>query len=194
MTGPMPAGEAQAGTAMAQAQTQALIENAQRLGLIWVRRPATISSADLGAVTAIFDGDTEPIAMTSMIGPVGVDQRVYVDIVPPAGNFIVGIVVTSWIAPTLLNSWTNFGSGFQSARFRRLISGQVEIQGLVTGGTGPASTVFTLPAGYRPTAALVFSTIANNAIARLDVEADGDVRWQAGGTNAFLSLNCVFTP
>jgi hypothetical protein len=84
------AGTEQAGAAMAQAQTQALIENAQRLGLIWLRRMATISSADFGAVTGVLDGDSEAIAMTSMVGPVYAGQRVYVDIVPPAGNFIVG--------------------------------------------------------------------------------------------------------
>ena len=180
--------------AMAQAQVRALIQNATALGITWTLRPATVTGYDGSGALAVMDGDTVPIGVTPMISSLAVGQRVYVLVVPPSGNYVVGIVVTSWITPTLLNSWVNFGSGFQSARFRRLISGQVEIQGLVTAGTGPASTVFTLPVGYRPAAALVFATIANNAIARLDVEADGDVRWQAGGTNAFLSLNCTFHP
>ena len=175
---------------LAVAQVQAIIENAQKLGLVWILRLATVSDDD--PILAVQDGDSEPIAHTSMIGAVYSGERVWVLVVPPSGNYIVGHVDTGWIAPTLLNSWSNFGSGFQAARYRRVGTGQVEIQGLVTGGTGPASTVFTLPAGFRPPAALLFATIANNAIARLDVEADGDVRWQAGGTNAFLSLNCVF--
>lgn len=177
---------------MAQAQVKALVANATALGLTWTLRPATVTSAN--PIMTTLDGDTVPIGTTSLIGAVYVDQRVYVLIIPPSGNYIIGSVDAGWFTPTLLNSWTNFGSGFQTARYRRLPSGQVEIQGLVAGGTGPLSTVFTLPVGYRPAAALVFATIANNALARLDVEADGDVRWVLGGTNAFLSLNCVFYP
>lgn len=175
---------------LAVAQVQAIIENAQKLGLVWVLRPATVVGDS--PILATQDGDTEPIAHTSLIGSVFADQRVWVLVVPPSGNYIVGFVDTGWLTPTLLNSWSNFGSGFQAARYRRVGTGQVEIQGLVTGGTGPVSTVFTLPAGFRPAATLIFATIANNAVARIDVEADGDVRWALGGTNAFLSLNCTF--
>ncbi len=184
MTAPGPAQD------LAVAQVQAIIENAQKLGLVWILRQATI--VDDSPILATQDGDTEPISHTSIIGTVASGQRVWVLVVPPSGNYIVGFVDSGWIAPTLLNSWTNFGAGFQTARYRRIGTQQVEIQGLVTGGTGPASTVFTLPTGFRPPATLVFATIANNAIARLDVQSDGLVRWALGGTNAFLSLNCVF--
>lgn len=180
--------------AMAQAQVRALVQNASALGLTWTLRPATISDVANG-ITAIFDGDSAPIDMTSMVGAMMVGQRVWVLIIPPSGNYIAGTIDSGWIAPTLLNGWTNFGSGFQAARYRRLPSGQVEIQGLVRAGTGPPQDIFTLPANYCPTSRLVFSTIANNAVARLDVvAATRMVRWEAGGTNAFLSLNCVFTP
>lgn len=178
--------------AAAQAQVGAVLKNAEDLGLVWVRRMATIVGYDGTTPMATMDGDSVPIAVVSMIGALATGARVYVDIVPPSGKYVVGIADVGWATPTLLNSWTNYGSGYQAARYRRLASGRVEIQGLVTGGTGPASTVFTLPAGYRPAAALIFATIANNAIARIDVEADGDVIWRIGGTNAFLSLNCSF--
>ena len=185
MTAPGPAQD------LAVAQVQAIIENAQKLGLVWILRQATIVDDD--PILATQDGDTEPIAHTSIIGSVAAGQRVYVLVVPPSGNYIIGFVDSGWLTPTLLNSWANFGSGFQTARYRRIGTQQVEIQGLVTGGTGPASTVFTLPAGFRPPLGLIFATVASaNVVARIDVEADGDVRWVAGGTNVFLSLNCVF--
>jgi hypothetical protein len=76
----------------AQTTVQAVQENADRLGLIWKRRPATITSAASGAVTGVLDADSEPIALIPMVGSVYVGQRVYVDIVPPSGNFIVGSV------------------------------------------------------------------------------------------------------
>lgn len=79
------------GSAAADAQytVQAVQDNAERLGLVWKRKRATITSAD-EPVMAVLDADTEPIAVTSMIGPVEVGQRVYVDVVPPSGNFVVG--------------------------------------------------------------------------------------------------------
>jgi hypothetical protein len=80
MTGP---------AADAQATVQAVQENAQRLGLVWTRKRATVTAEDPPMV--VLDGDTEPIAATSMVGPLGAGQRVYVDVVPPSGNFVSGI-------------------------------------------------------------------------------------------------------
>lgn len=56
--------------------------------------------ADPSVIMATLDGDNTPIGMTSMIGAIPVGTRVYVFIVPPAGNFIVGLVTT---APVALN-------------------------------------------------------------------------------------------
>lgn len=81
--------------------------------------------------------------------------------VPLAMNLSTGlpevdVTGESWKTPTLLNGWVDYGSTWQGARYRRL-GGVVYIQGLVKSGT--ASTVFNLPAGYRPAAALMFSTM-----------------------------------
>lgn len=51
------------------------------------------------------------------------------------------------IAPTLVNSWANVG-GYVSAGYRRE-AGRVFLDGTVTGGAA-ASTITTLPVGYRP--------------------------------------------
>jgi hypothetical protein len=71
-----------------------IAENAKRLGLVWTMRPATVVSYDrtTGMATAIFDGDTVPLTMTSLAGPLTAAQRVMVMIVPPSGNFIIGSV------------------------------------------------------------------------------------------------------
>jgi len=69
-----------------------LVENADRLGLKWGMRPATVNSIiDANNVVATFDADTEPINMVSLLGPIPVGTRVRVIKVPPSGNFIVGI-------------------------------------------------------------------------------------------------------
>jgi hypothetical protein len=80
-------------SADAQATVQAVQDNAQRLGLTWTRRPATVTSTS--PLMATLDGDTEPISMTSMLERLEVGQRVYVDIVPPSANFIVGIITVA---------------------------------------------------------------------------------------------------
>lgn len=79
-------------------QTQALQENAERLGIVWKKRPATIVSPlsdDPTGVTAIMDGDTVAINVYSLIGVPAVGSRVMCDIVPPSG-----IYVTGYIGPT----------------------------------------------------------------------------------------------
>jgi hypothetical protein len=71
---------------------QALVSEARRLGLTWTVRLATIvDTEDAGAVTGIYDGDTVPIGLINTTGNALVSQaRVYVLMVPPSGNFIIG--------------------------------------------------------------------------------------------------------
>lgn len=71
------------------AGVQTLVETAQRLGLTWVMRMATVEAAEsTSRVTATYDGDTQTITMISLIGLVQPGSRVMVIHVPPAGNFI----------------------------------------------------------------------------------------------------------
>lgn len=70
---------------------QALVESANRLGLIWNLRPATVVALVEEQVTVVMDGDTEVVTTTSLIGPPPIDGRVMVLIVPPAGLFIIGL-------------------------------------------------------------------------------------------------------
>jgi hypothetical protein len=91
VTGPdVPTSNDQGGTDLIQAQVQAIAENAKDLGLTWGIRPATVSNDAPGAITAVYDGDSVAIAMTSLIGPLYAGQRVYAISVPPAANFITG--------------------------------------------------------------------------------------------------------
>lgn len=54
-----------------------------------------------------------------------------------------------WIAPTLLNSWVNYGNPYTPVGYMKDAMGFVHIKGFVKSGASGAS-VFTLPAGYRP--------------------------------------------
>jgi hypothetical protein len=69
----------------------------------------------------------------------------------------VGAVVSpisDWIAPTLLNGWTNLGGGSQVAQYRR-VGDRVDVRFVIRGGT--ALELFQLPIGYRPAADIGFS-------------------------------------
>lgn len=72
----------------------ALVDEAQRLGLIWTMRPArVVNGSDPIAVTVIMDGDTSNtlVPAVSLIGTLGVGTRVMTRAVPPAGLFIDGL-------------------------------------------------------------------------------------------------------
>lgn len=99
------------------------------------------------------------------------------------------IAEVEWTAPTLGNSWVNFGSPHASAGYKRDVHGLVHIKGLIKSGT-MNSAIFTLPEGYRPSEQLVFSVISNGAIGRLDVFVDGDVKL-VSGSNAWVSLDSI---
>jgi hypothetical protein len=72
----------------ATATADALVQNAGRLGLTWDLKPGTVKSVSPLAIA--FDDDTVAVGATSMIGAIKSGARVYVMVVPPAGNFIVG--------------------------------------------------------------------------------------------------------
>lgn len=75
----------------------------------------------------------------------------------PAGTIVSGD--SGWITPTLGAGWGDLGSGWQAARYRKL-NGVVFVEGLIlnSSGGGLTTTVFTLPAGYRPAANLVHAS------------------------------------
>lgn len=70
---------------------QSLVDRSKSLGLVWTRRLATVTDCkDLTSCAILFDGDTESVTAVSMVGYPGLNARVYVDMVPPSANFIVG--------------------------------------------------------------------------------------------------------
>jgi hypothetical protein len=72
---------------------QSIVNRAQPLGLTWVRQIGTVQDgSDAANCTLFFDGDTTTlVTAASMIGKITSGTRVYIDTVPPAANFIVGI-------------------------------------------------------------------------------------------------------
>ena len=94
--------------------------------------------------------------------------------------------------PTFANSWVNHGFSNATAAFRKLPSGLVVIKGLVKAGvTTNPTTIFTLPAGYRPVGHMFFATTSNDLFGSLLVLLSGEVQF-ATGSNVWYSVSCSF--
>lgn len=95
--------------------------------------------------------------------------------------------VEPWQAVTYLNAWTSYGSTYAPAGYRKDSQGRVHLRGLVASGT-IGTAIFSLPVGYRPVYRVLFVTISNSAIARCDVDTNGDVI-AYNGSNAWFALD-----
>jgi hypothetical protein len=91
----------------------------------------------------------------------------------------------AWVAATFQNSWENYeaGAGYALAEYRKGRDGRVSVRGLIKKAAGAQDTaIFTLPAGLRPSKALVFTSWGEATpgsgphLFRIDVLANGEVR------------------
>lgn len=104
---------------------------------------------------------------------------------------------SAWLIPTFSDSWSNYGGGFVPARYRKLSTGLVLVEGLVKRPTTPGanSVAFTLPAGYRPNAQLMFAVQSTGGTTRWDVATDGRVMYVGdgpGSASTYSSLSIQF--
>jgi hypothetical protein len=87
--------------------------------------------------------------------------------------------------PAFQGAWVNFDTAtFRGARFWKDPMGLVHIEGLVKSGAIP-STIFILPAGYRPGSGLLYPVDTNTGHGRLDISPSGNLVAQSGGATYF---------
>ena len=99
---------------------------------------------------------------------------------------------TAWVAPTLQNSWVDYGLGFQAAQYAKIVGNVVMLRGLIKNGTTTYNTViFALPVDYRPAADLIFATASFGAYGEVRVLADGNVVVGVAASSTWLSLDGV---
>ncbi len=93
--------------------------------------------------------------------------------------------VPAFQAPTLSSDWSNVGSQWATAGFTKDAMGFVHFRGLVKRAVaGTQTQIFTLPAGYRPAATLVFPVrCGDNTMCFLQVFQNGNVEY-GGGADA----------
>lgn len=99
---------------------------------------------------------------------------------------------TGAVVPSLSNSWVAYGGAFASPSYRNK-NGTVELFGAMKNGS-PSATIFTLPVGSRPLATRQFATASPNAVAYVNVAANGQVQvvaYGTGGSNAAVLLDGI---
>jgi hypothetical protein len=78
----------------------------------------------------------------------------------------------TWTAPTLTNSWVNFGGSQTPAGYwKDFRTGIVYLRGLIKSGTANTAA-FTLPTGYRPPYNYLFAALLNNGGADITGHVD----------------------
>lgn len=96
-----------------------------------------------------------------------------------------------WISPTFANGWSNYGNYFDTAGYCK-VGDVVYLKGLVKAGSG---TIFTLPAGYRPSKQRFFMVATGGSGSslvpgRIDIASDGSVTF-IEGQNGYVSLDGI---
>ena len=114
-----------------------------------------------------------------------------------SSNGSATITTPLWNNLVLKNSWTDYESSYAPAGFTKTDAGVVVLKGLIKRGAaiGANTLIGVLPPGYRPEATLIFgNTSDSNAAGRVDVLANGEIWYMAGGY-AWFSLDTIrFVP
>jgi hypothetical protein len=90
----------------------------------------------------------------------------------------------SWTAPALGTNWVNYGGVYQTVGYMKDSIGFIHLRGLVKAAGAVSSTIFTLPAGYRPSLTQIFNVQAYDANlavydhGRIDIDDTGAVKAQ----------------
>lgn len=98
----------------------------------------------------------------------------------------------SWINLSLQSGWVAFGSGYSTPQYTKSADKLVSLKGLIKSGTTTSGTIIaTLPAGYRPGARLLITGVSVHSYCRIDIDIDGNIILQAGGSSTWLALDNI---
>jgi len=102
----------------------------------------------------------------------------------------LGLIQPAVVAPTLLNSFQNFdATNYEAAGYFKNSVGDVCLQGVIKRASAALNTaIIQLPSGYRPSKRIIRSVIANNRVARLDIDSSGIVTIQSADDASWYSF------
>lgn len=108
-------------------------------------------------------------------------------------DLTIGGTITQddWTAPTLLNSWVNYGAEYNPAGYFRDKNGIVHLRGLVKNGSSATAIMFILPAEYRPAYKEHLSSHSAASACRIDILANGTINCPSGGSTTWTSIDGI---
>jgi len=175
---------------------RSIVDNAERLGLVWKLRPGTITtSSSNGTPRIILDGTTQPIRCMSLLGPMMVGTRVIAVLSPPSGCHVIGLAgLTGWNRITLLNLWTN-RAGYQPFSYRVPSSPPNSVQLIGNIGVGTTTNgiqIGLMPIGYRPLSITCLSCYGGQTATltpKIEIDTGGVVRAWDFTTAGYIGVN-----
>lgn len=105
-------------------------------------------------------------------------------------NGAIHLVGGTGEAAVFQNSWVNFGTSDAPASYYIDPWGVVHLKGTVKSGT-LNTTIFTLPAGFRPQVREIFAVVCNGVFGAVDVSPTGAVAQNLGGSNVYLTISGI---
>jgi hypothetical protein len=101
-------------------------------------------------------------------------------------SFGSAAMASSWVLASYVNGWSSYSASYPPARYFKDSFGIVHLEGLVRAGS---STIFVLPAEYRPDYQLMLTTETNpNVGGRIEILTSGQVQMETGN-NGWISLS-----
>lgn len=154
--------------------------------------PTGPGGLDAQGVYLYGEDDTEALVSDQLnLAPASISDQFVLD---RARLTAVEVLTASdaWAAPTLQNSWVNFGAPYANAGYKRH-HGIVLLRGVIKSGTLTSGTLlFTLPAGFRPASTLRTLVLSSTTPTVVDISNNGEVRFSgAAPSSASLSLDTV---
>lgn len=107
--------------------------------------------------------------------------------------FVPGQTEGQWITATLASGWSSFdATNYDVAQYMKE-GNRVDLRGVVKSTSNSISTIFTLPADFRPLKIKILDVSAGDAPAgRIHITPTGAVSFQIGTATAWVSLDKVF--
>jgi hypothetical protein len=97
----------------------------------------------------------------------------------------------AWTNATLAGTWVNVGSPWANVSYRKDAQGYVHLRGVASSGT-IGTTLFTLPAGFRPAAQMRWPVNSNSAFGTVTINTSGVVTASTGSNASFFVDGITF--
>ena len=94
-----------------------------------------------------------------------------------------------WYDVVFENSWVAYHADNNLPQYMIDNNKFVHLRGLLKDGDAANDVMFSLPEGFRPRYRNLFASYSNSGVCRIDVDTDGDVHAQTGGSTTWTSID-----